>query len=370
MGCRKQLIFIGTNSKFEMSKTNNKPTIHEIASALGLDSSTVSRALNNSERVKLKTKQKVFQKAKELGYMPNMMASNLRRQKSNTIGVVVPRISRYFFSSTIAGIEEVAYRAGYNVMICQSLEQLEREQKIVKNLIANRVDGILMSVSMQTTNTDHLSECIQSGTPLVFFDRHVDGLKDVGQVLLDDFKGGFEATEHLITKGCSRIAHFTAPTHVSIYKNRLAGYKEALRKYELPYDDELVFESDLMESDGTRLAKKIVSEFKDVDGIFSANDFAAIGAMKYFKSEGIKIPSRIAIVGFSNEPSSEVIEPALTTLDQSGGEMGRLACNLILEYLTSGTKSVAQKTIILDPQLVERRSTTRSSEGVTDQETQ
>jgi len=339
--------------QLEMKKT----TIHEIAKELGLDSSTVSRALNDSDRVKPQTKKRVLEKAREIGYTPNLLASNLRRNKSNTIGVVVPRISRHFFSSTIAGIEEMAYKAGYNVIISQSLEKLEREQKIIKNLMANRVDGILISVTIETDDSAHLSNCFERGTPLVFFDRHVDGVKQTGRVIIDDARGGFEATEHLIQQGCKKIAHFTSPLEVDIYKNRHKGYREALEKYKLPYDENLVFISKLLEQDGYGLAKKTVEEFDGVDGIFSANDFAAIGAMKYLKSIGKKIPEEIAIAGFSNEPTTEVIEPSLTTVDQSGTEIGKIACQLLLDSIGNGDQLVEHQAIMLIPKLIKRDST-------------
>jgi len=338
-----------------------KTTIHEIAKALGIDSSTVSRALNNSDRVKAKTKKRVLEKAKEIGYTPNLLASNLRRNRSNTIGVVVPRISRHFFSSTIAGIEEMAYKAGYNVIISQSLEKLEREKKIVANLMANRVDGILISVTIETDETTHLSGCFDKGTPLVFFDRHVDGMKQTGKVIIDDVRGAFEATEHLIEQGCKKIAHFTSPLQVEIYKNRLKGYRQALEKYKLPYDGNLVFVSRLLEEDGHTLAKKVVEEFDGIDGIFSANDFAAIGAMKYLKSIGKKIPEEIAIVGFSNEPTTEVIEPSLTSVDQSGTEIGKIACKLLLDSIANGDQLVENQTIMLDPKLIKRDSSKKNN---------
>ncbi|SDE32889.1 transcriptional regulator, LacI family [Pricia antarctica] len=336
-----------------------KTTIHEIAKALNIDSSTVSRALNDSDRVKAKTKKRVMDKANELGYTRNMLASNLRRNRSNTIGVVVPRISRYFFSSTIAGIEEMAYQAGYNVIICQSLEEVDRERKIISNLMANRVDGILISVSMETQDHSHLTACVENGTPLVFFDRHVAGMKHTGKVLIDDVRGGFEATEHLIQKGCQKIVHLTAPLDVEIYKNRHEGYRQALEKYNLDYDKNLVLVSKLSKADGNRLAAKILKELDGVDGIFSANDLAAIGVMDYLKSTGVKIPEDIAIAGFSNEPTSAVIEPSLTTVDQSGEEIGRLACNLLLDYFENGNTLVNDRTIMVQPKLIVRDSTKR-----------
>ncbi|MFD1616289.1 LacI family DNA-binding transcriptional regulator [Gelatiniphilus marinus] len=333
----------------------NKVTIHDIAKALNIDSSTVSRALNNSSRVTEKTKCKIVEKAQELGYQRNVVASNLRKRVTNIIGVVVPRISRHFFSSVIQGIEETAYLAGYNVLICQSLEQLEREKQIIDTLVANRVDGVLISISMETTDYSHLQQLNSSGVPLVFFDRHCN-IPNTNNVLIDDFKGGFVATQHLIKSGCKNVVHFSGPQTLEIYKNRFKGYKAALKKNNLPFNEQLVVSSSLMEDDGVKNAKKLLSKNLNFDGIFSANDVAAIGAMKYFASKGIKIPEDIAIVGFSNEPISTVINPALTTIDQPGFEMGKKATGLLLEHIKKQSRSLRPQTIVMESNLIERQS--------------
>lgn len=333
----------------------NKVTIHDIAKALNIDSSTVSRALNNSSRVTEKTKNRIIKKAKELGYQRNVLASNLRKRVTNTIGVVVPRISRHFFSSVIQGVEETAYLAGYNVLICQSLEQLEREKQIMETLVANRVDGVLISISMETVNYKHMQLVKNSGTPLVFFDRHCD-VPETNNVLIDDFKGGFDATEHLIDMGCKNIIHFSGPPTLEIYKNRLRGYKAALKKNNLPYIPEYVISSKLMEKDGIEIVKKLLKGKLDFDGIFSANDVAAIGAIKYLTSKGVKIPEDVAIVGFSNEPISTVINPALTTIDQSGFTMGKIATDLLLKHIKNQNEPLEPQTIIMESNLIERQS--------------
>ena len=266
---------------------NDRITIHDIAKILNIDSSTVSRALNNSPRVTEKTKKRIIAKAIELGYQRNDLASNLRKNKSNTLGVIVPRISRHFFSSAIAGIEETAYKLGYNVIICQSLEQLEREQNNINTLLSNRVDGVLVSISMETENYDHFKGLKQRQIPFVFFDRHCN-IPETSSVLIDDFKAGFEATEHLILQGCTTIVHFSGPLHLEIYKNRFEGYKAALLKYQLVFNEELLFTSKLMEQDGMDNVAKMLSLPYQVDGIFSANDVAAISAMQQLKRKGIK----------------------------------------------------------------------------------
>lgn len=337
---------------------NSKVTIHDIAKELNIDSSTVSRALNNNSRVKQKTKDTVNAKAVELGYQRNLLASNLRSSKTNTIGVIVPRISRHFFSSAIAGIEETAYDAGYNVTICQSLEQLEREEKIIQSLSANRVDGVLISISMETKDSNYLDIFKKTGTPIIFFDRHIQ-LPGNSFVLIDDFQGGFDATEHLILQGCKNIAHFSGPQGLNIYKNRFEGYKAALKKHTLTFDKKLVISSKLMESDGIESAKKLLSLKIPIDGIFSSNDTAAISALQYLKTLGIRIPQEIAIVGFSNEPISSVIEPSLTTINQPGFEMGKIAVNLLLKQIKNKQNPAEPESIVLKPELIKRNSSKR-----------
>lgn len=333
----------------------NKVTIHDIAKALSIDSSTVSRALNDSSRVKKKTKDIILKKAQEMGYQRNLLASNLRKNVTNTIGVVVPRISRHFFSSVIQGVEETAYQSGYNVIICQSLEQFDREKNILETLEANRVDGVLISISMETTNYNHFQGLKNRGIPFVFFDRHCNILGN-NNVLIDDFKGGFDATQHLVERGSKHIVHFSGPQELEIYRNRFEGYKAALKKNNLSYKDEYVVSSRLMEEDGFDNVKKLIANGLDFDGIFSANDVAAIGAIKCLINEGMKIPGDVAIVGFSNEPISTVINPALTTINQPGFEMGKTATELLLKHIKSQNERLIPQTIIMDSTLIERQS--------------
>ncbi|WP_163517490.1 LacI family DNA-binding transcriptional regulator [Gelidibacter japonicus] len=333
----------------------DKITIHDIARILNVDSSTVSRALNDSPRVTEKTKNRIIAKAHELGYQRNDLASNLRKNKTNTLGVIVPRISRHFFSSAIAGIEETSYNLGYNVIICQSLEQLEREHNNINTLVANRVDGVLVSISMETKNYEHFEGLRKRKIPFVFFDRHLD-IPDTSSVLIDDFQAGFDATEHLIIKGCEKIAHFSGPMHLEIYKNRCEGYKAALLKHDMEFSEELIFSSRLMEQDGVDNVNKIIELPYKVDGIFSANDVAAISALQQLKRNGYKIPEDIAIVGFSNEAISAVIEPSLTTINQPGFDIGKRAAELLISQITNSNKNFINEKIVIQASLVERDS--------------
>ena len=338
---------------------NNQVTIHDIAAILKIDSSTVSRALNNSPRVANKTKDKILKKAAELGYQRNHLASNLRKSKNFTLGVIVPRISRHFFSTAIAGIEETAFKAGYTVIICQSLESLEREQSIVETLLANRVDGVLISISMETKNYDHLLGLKQRNIPYVFFDRHCN-INENSNVLIDDFDAAFTATQHLIDQKSTTIAHFSGPQNLEIYKNRFKGYKSALEKNNIVFKEELVFTSSLMENDGKLNVQKMMNLPYKIDGLFCANDVVAIGAIKYLKEINIKIPEDIAIVGFSNESISSVIEPALSTINQPGLEIGVAATELLIAKITNEGEKLKNETIIIKTSLIERKSSLRA----------
>ncbi len=332
----------------------SKATIHDISKALGINSSTVSRALNDSSLVSQKTKDKILAKAKELGYQRNFLASKLRSNKSHTIGVIVPRISRHFFSTVIAGIEETAFAAGYDVMICQSLESLEREKKLVDTLSSNRVDGILISISMETTQFNHFEEFQAHDSPMIFFDRPCK-TNEYTNVIIDDFQAGFDATEHLINNGSKNIVHLSGPQELELYQQRLGGYKAALEKNGLSINPDYIIESHLMEQDGKDAAKRIL-EMPNVDAVFSANDTAAISAMQYLKKKGKIIPSDIAFVGFSNEPTSAVIDPSLTTVSQADFEMGKVATKLLVNQIEKRKDVNFNHTKILKPKLIIRKS--------------
>lgn len=291
------------------------------------------------------------------GYQRNSLASNLRTNKTHTIGVIVPRISRNFFATVIAGIEETAYEAGYNVVICQSLESLERETKFMDTLLSNRVDGVLISISMETTSYEHLLAFKQHGGPIVFYDRpcHIENCTSVS---IDDFQASYNATKHLIEQGCKHIAHFSGPQEIELYKNRKKGFITALEDHNLLYKEAYCFESGLSSNDGIEIAKKIV-KLKQIDGIYSANDTAAISAMQYLKSKGIQIPNDIAVVGFNNDPISAVIEPGLTTVNQPDFEMGNIAATELIKQIQNKTANSEKDSIILSSELIVRNSSNK-----------
>lgn len=347
-------LFGSTFTPLNLDMKNTKPTIHDISKVLNIDSSTVSRALNNSPRVSKKTKDLILKKAEELGYQKNTLASNLRTSKTNTIGVIVPRISRNFFSSVISGIEETGYKGGYNVVIGQTFDNLEREQKLVSTFLSNRVDGLLISISMETTDYEHLENYKKNGGPIVFYDRPVT-LKDCPSITINDFEASYKATKHLILKGCKNIVHFSGIQKINLYKNRKEGYFAALKEYNIPIREEYVFEAKLSEEDGIEFAKRIL-KMKHIDGIYSANDTAAISAIQYLKSNGIKIPKDISVVGFNNDPISAVIEPSLTTINQPDFEMGTIACSLLINLIENKNTHVENLSKVLTTELIVRNS--------------
>lgn len=336
-----------------------KITIHEIAKSLNLDSSTVSRALNGSPRVSNKTKSRILAKAKELGYSPNLLASNLRQNKSNTIGIVIPRISKYFFSTIIAGIQEAAFSQGYNVVISQSLEESSRESKILDNFIMHRMDGVLMSVAWDEYSVEHLEKLENLNMPLVFFDRYPKEFEHLNRVILNDKQGAFEATEHLIFQGCKKIVHFAGPQTLELYRQRLKGYRQALDNHGIYYDSSLVDDSRLVIGDGAKAIKTLLALHPDLDGIFSANDRAAVDAMRVLQDMGKRIPEDIAIAGFSNDPLGLVTNPTLTTVDQFGFEMGKKACHLLIENIKNGVPSSQYQHVTITPKLMIRNSSKR-----------
>ena len=335
-----------------------KVTIHDIAKELNTTASTVSRALQDHPRISKSTKEKVLDLAQKLNYQPNLLASSLRKGKGNTIGVIIPQIDRFFFSSVLRGLEDVAYLAGYNVLMCQSLNSWEKEKQIVETLINGKVDGLMVSLALETRNYDHFKVAQNNGIPLIFFDRVPEHL-DVNKVEADDFAGAYKAVEHLISQGCKRIVHFGGPTHVNIYKNRLRGYKAALINNGIIFDEELVFDNTLTREAGEQAALNIRKMNPMPDGIFSAGDYSALGAILKLKEMGIKVPKEIAIVGFANEPFDDIIEPGLSSVDQHSIEIGQNVAKLFLEGVADPKELKIPKKIILNAELKIRDSSLR-----------
>jgi len=330
-------------------------TIKDIARELSISPSTVSRALKNHPDISQKTKDSVRELANKYHYKPNAVALSLRSSKTHMIGVLIPTMVHYFFSSVISGIEHVCNEAGYNVMICQSDENEEREITSVQTLMSARVDGILASVSKETIDFSHFKELVDDNVPLVFFDRAVQDM-DTDKVIIDDVQGAFMATEHLIKMGCKKIVHLAAPQNLLIGQRRKEGYFKALKQYNLPVDEHLVFKCDSRE-DALVTMQEIYDNGIVPDGIFAVNDLTATGVLRVVKKNGYQIPQDVKVVGFSDGFVANVTDPTLTTIDQHGFEMGVAAANLLLRKINDEVENYSSVVKVIPVNLIKREST-------------
>lgn len=336
-------------------------TIKDIARELNISPSTVSRALKDHPDISPETKKLVNELAKKLNYEPNTIALSLRSQKTNTIGVIIPEIVHFFFSTIISGIEEVAYDAGYTVMVCQSNESYEKEVIDTKALLSHRVDGFLVSYSRETKNFDHFKEVDSRNIPIVFFDRIPKGI-EAPKIIIDDEQAASSATLHLIDQGCKKIAHLAGPLTLQISQKRLKGYKDALLKYNLEVNDSYIIDCGHGTKEEGYTCMKQLLDSKDIpDAVFANNDIAAYGAMIAIKEAGLRIPEDISVVGFSNWQFSSLIEPQLSSVSQPGLEMGRTAAKILIEELKSKEDVKKDITKVLPTNLVVRSSSNKKA---------
>jgi LacI family transcriptional regulator len=335
-----------------------KNTIHDIARKLNITASTVSRALNDHPRISEATKKAVQKTAQKLNYQPNHIAAALRSGKSNILGIIVPTIDRSFFASIVRGIEEIANASRYNVMICQTYDNYEKEVATVEALLNARVDGIMASHAKETKDFDHFLKVREKGIPVILFDRANDDL-EVSQVVVDDFLGAYKATEHLIQQGCKRIAHFTNTLKITIYKERLRGYKEALLAHGLKYDESMIVESNLQLEDGRTGMLKLLSLNPYPDAVFSASASSAMGALQVLKEKNVRVPQDVALVAFTNESFTSFSDPAISAVEQHSVRMGNAAAEIFLEEIADDQKKFIPQKIVLKPELIIRQSSIR-----------
>ncbi len=335
-------------------------TIHDIARMLNISASTVSRALSGNPRISKTTREKVKKLAERLNYQPNIVASHLRTGKSRIIGIVVPHLNRNFFSNVIGGIEQTASEAGYRVIITQTYELYEKEVENINALMNARVDGILVSVSGGTKTYGHFDLVKKRGIPLLFFDRTIDEI-ETSRVMIDDFRGAYNAVKHLIDEGFKNIAHFAGPQHINIYKNRWMGYRQALKESGLFCEKKFTFPDHLTEEKGWKACEKLMKLKKRPDAIFSASDISALGAIRYLKEHRFKIPEDMAIVGFANEPFTSIMEPGLTSVEQKGLQMGARVASLFFEEIHQQGERKSYQKIIIEPELIVRKSSLKKS---------
>jgi LacI family transcriptional regulator len=334
---------------------NREITIYDIARELGISPATVSRGLKDDASVKKATRKKIQELAARLGYRSNTFASNLRKKHSQTIGVIVPRLSSYFMSTVIAGMEQVANTEGYNLIISQSSESLAREIENVTTMFNSRVDGLLVSLSFETENIDHFEPFFNKGIPLIFFDRIHEHEHCMG-IMIDNYKSAYEATKHLLDQGCRRIMHISGNPISHVYSERLKGYKKALADHKVAIDSKLILTRNMSEEAGIEAAEHILKMKQRPDAVFSANDACAIYCMLTLKKAGIRIPEDIAFIGFNNDPMSRVVDPNLTTVNYPGYAMGQAAATQLINHLNGISSIQSTNIIVLRSELMIRAS--------------
>jgi LacI family transcriptional regulator len=331
-------------------------TIKDIAKRLHISVATVSRALRNTYDVSKETKEKVLSAAKELNYKPNYNAIGLANRSTHNIGVILPFITNYYFSTVITGIQEVAYSRNYNIILFVTNDSPDRELSIMENLTASSLDGLLVSISSDSDSCKHFQEVINSGVPVVFLDRVASNIK-TSKVMQDDFNGAFEAVEHLINNGYNKIAHIAGPRGLLFTEKRLQGYLAALKKHNLPVREDYTLYSGFSQDAGEQDTLKLLDLDERPDAIFAVNDRKAIGAMVALKKNDIKIGKEIGVVGFTNDPISALISPSLTTIAEPAFEIGKESCELLLKHIKK--KNFIPEEKILPGRLIVRESSIR-----------
>jgi len=338
-------------------------TIKDIAKALGLSTSTVSRALRGSYEISTETKKLVLEYAEKLNYRPNPIAQSLKEKRSRSIGIIVCEIANNFFSQAINGIESVAYKKGYYVIISQSHESYEREVSNAQYLASRSVDGLLVSLSTETTDFSHLKKLHEKGLPIVFFDRVTEEMQ-THKVIANNFNGAYEATEHLLRSGFKRIAHVTISPHLSITKERLAGYKAALADNGVPFDESLVKYckyGGLIISETEQAIDALLNLPQKVDAIVAASDKLSTGCLSTLAKKNIRIPDDMALVGFTNSPLTEVFHPSMSSVRQPAFEMGQVAMEMLIQIIESRRPVTEFETRVLNTELTIRASSTPHS---------
>lgn len=306
-------------------------TMKDIARELGVSVATVSRALSDSPKISKPRRLAIQAFAREHNFVPNVIAETLRASRvrpSKIIGVIVPQIPHYYFSTILSGIEEEAYVRGYSIMVAQSNERFDREEQICQRFYENKVCGIIVSQAKDTQKYDHFKKLMDSGVPLVFYDRICTGV-DCSRVVVDDYMGAFTAVTHLINTGCRRIAYYSSPMNLEISKNRYNGYRDALLKRGIEPEERFVKICD-NRADAEAITPDLLSQEEVPDAFFAVNDDTAIGILYTAKRMGYRIPEDLSICGFTNGVRATACDPMLTTVEQRGVLVGEEAANILI----------------------------------------
>lgn len=338
-------------------------TIKDIAKALGLSTSTVSRALRDSYEISPETKKLVIEYAEKINYHPNPIALSLKERRSHSIGVIVAEIANSFFSQAINGIESIAYNNGYTVIISQSRESFDREMLNLQYLTSRSVDGLIISVSTETKDFSYFKELNEKGLPIVFFDRIVDDIK-THKVAADNFKGAYEATVHLIKNGYRRIAAVSNPEVLSITRERLAGYKAALVDHDIEINESLIKfcqHGGMIFPEVEAVMDDLFASKEKPEAIFASADKLTTGCFRILKTKGLSVPGDVGLIGFSNTDLTELLDPPLSVIKQPAFEMGETAISFLLQLIESKRPITDFETKVLSTELLIRGSTRMKS---------
>ncbi|MBN8877723.1 MAG: LacI family DNA-binding transcriptional regulator [Sphingobacteriales bacterium] len=339
-------------------KSKKEITIYDIAEKLAISSATVSRALQDNPVINKQTRKRVQETARKLGYRANTFASNLRKQKTNTIGVIVHELRSNFITSVLAGIEKVTSLTGYDLIIAHSNETVKKESANALNFYHKRVDGLIASLAFDTKDLSHFLPFHEKNIPVVFFDRVQNSPKNT-TVVIDNYKCGYQATKHLINQGCNKITLVTANLNRNVYADRHRGYKDALFDHGIKYSEEYVLIKDLSEQGGIEAAHQVMKMDPLPDGAFITNDFSAVVFMRTLKNYGVKVPQDVAVVGFNNDPISKIIEPQLSTINYPGFDMGEIAARSLINHLNGVSNIGNTDVIVIRTELIVRDSSTK-----------
>jgi len=333
--------------------------IKELAKALNLSTSTVSRAFRDNSDISKETKDKILSAAKELNYQPNHYASNLREQRSKTIAVIVPELANNFFSQAIHGIERIARDKGYHILIYATDDEYEKEVSFIRHLHNGRADGIIMSVSGEANDHNYLNELTHKRLPLVFFDRVYEDII-TPRVITNDYDSSFSAAQHLIKQGCTRIAYLVINKNLSIGKTRMQGYLDALAKYNIPFDDNLIVDCTNSYKKNNVILKDMLKRLQP-DGVFTSVERLAFATYYACNDLNISIPGQVKVVGFSSLEIAPLLNPSLTTVTQPATKIGIEAASLLFKMLENPEAVNINEKVVLDSKLIKRNSTSKQA---------
>ena len=337
--------------------SKNPVTIKDIAKKFKCSPSTVSRALNNHPLINEDTRRNIQEYAQKVNYQRNSVSLSLRNKKSATLGVIVPTLNHFHETAMIEGLQSVLQIHGYMLAICVTNESYLLEKQYIDKLLANRVEGVFLSVSQETYDSghyEHLDDMSQRNIPLIFIDREYDGVPN-SSITVDDYLGAFAATEHLIQRGCRRIAHLKGPNGMAVSEQRFRGYKECLAKHALDFDEELIATTNFKAESAIVPMRRLMSLTKPPDGVFGVNDYVSIAAMQVILDLGFSILKQVAVIGFDNSPFSAYVNPSLSSVNRSSRILGEEAARLFLNNMEGQTRQ--KEHIILPPELIIRDST-------------